>query len=139
MGVIEVRGWLVNTASRYGSHDPEDIAHTVIERALRHGTAFTKPYPYWRKAAYNEVVSAARQRRLDGNACMAFARQTPDSDAGNVRTNSRERLRRACSVVGIGGLLWLARYARKRNHTGQERAKAWKLRQRLREPNSGAG
>jgi cytosine/adenosine deaminase-related metal-dependent hydrolase len=128
---------LVNTAARYGSHDPEDIAHTVIERALRHGTAFTHPYPYWRKAAYNEVVSAARHRRLDGNACMAFARQTPDSDAGNVRTNSRKRLRRACSVIGIGGLLWLARYSRRKNHTGQERTRAHRLRQRLKEGTHG--
>jgi len=124
--------WLVATARRYGSHDPEDIAHTIIERALRHGTAFSHPYGYWRRAAYNEVVSEARHREIEGRHLAEYQGASIEP-LEQQRENAKARLRKACGIIGIGKLLWLARYSRHRNHTGSERVKAHRLRQRLKE------
>ena len=128
-GVTEVRLWLVNAATRYGSHDPEDIAHIVIERALRHGTPLTKHYGYWRRAAYNQVVTEARHAQIEGTHLAEYQATVKDS----LPVQSNARLRRVCGIIGLGRLLWLARYGRGRNHTASERVKASRLRKRLKE------
>ena len=65
MDVGALRSQLVNTAIFYradGWQDAEDVAHDVIEKALR-GQGLDHPSPYWHVAVRNMVADKRRALR----------------------------------------------------------------------------
>lgn len=63
MNIVQVRAYLVRCARSAGSHEPEDVAHDVIERVLRHRHGFDHPKAYWHRAAHNQALNQQRDTK----------------------------------------------------------------------------